>query len=512
MNNGINSEIGEQFRALLAAATRMTTDLGAELSTMLEEGARTPLDPDHAERLLGRIIDGISKSRGNHTSESNPHVTALLAMAMTAREHVRALLGPAPVQMKKRQTVFLIPEHNGVEAGTVVPRPVFHEKEVAMVGGFIRTNDINLWNENERLEIHVAQFRAKNGRPPTAGELFEIMAGKMPLDGTGDDEFEIKALARSIAANGVRKPPIIDIDGALLDGNRRVAACMMILNDTSDEFSAEDKKRAGHIFVWQLTPHADADDRDRVIVSLNFESDQKKEWPEYIKARKVWEEWEAILALEPTKPNAKRQAEMKKALSRKYALGPDTNVVNRYLKMIRWANEFEEHHINVRKRDEFTVQHAANRYFQYFDELGKGEGSGGVAYALNQDERFKQTVFDLLFDGKFESWKQIRALKHIHGTEEAREQLAKAHVEPDLELAQEHVETAITIANSKRADQRSMGANQRIEIFTKWLDEVPPRTLRDDVKLENLLALQRALKTVDGPVREGLAAKGVNAP
>lgn len=88
MRNGINSEIGEQFRALFAAATRMTTDLGTELSTMLEEGTRTPLDPDHAKRLLDRIIDGISKSRGNHTSESNPRVTTLLAMAMTAREHM----------------------------------------------------------------------------------------------------------------------------------------------------------------------------------------------------------------------------------------------------------------------------------------------------------------------------------------------------------------------------------------------------------------------------------------
>jgi hypothetical protein len=484
----------------------MTTDLGPEIDTMFMEGLARPLSPQEAERLLGRVIETIraTAANGNGTTRTlDGDVGELVAMAIAARERVRASLTSAVSRMAKSKTVHLIPKHNGVCAGDVIPRPVFHEKEIPMEGGFIKTTDVRLWGENERLEIHVEQFQAKYGRPPTPDELFRIMAGRMPLEGVeAGDEFEILKLARSVATNGVRKPPIIDIDGTLLDGNRRIAACMLILSDTSGEFTVDDKRRAEYIYVWQLKTFATDDDRQKVIVSLNFESDFKKEWPEYIKARKVFEDWEALLALEPQRPGPRRQAELKRELSRKYALGPDTGTVNRYLKMVSWANEFEDHHINARNRDSFAVKHAANRYFQYFDELSKGEKPGGVAWSLNQDEHFKQIAFDLLFDGKFENWRQIRALKHVFASDEARDILGRAHREPDAETAQDHVDNAITIANIKRAEQRSLGANLRIETFAKWLEEVPPRTFRDEVKRENLMRLLGALELVGPLIRQ----------
>src|SRR5207249_4833804 len=97
------------------------------------------------------------------------------------------------------------------------------------------------------------QFREKFGHAPSADELLDIMLSRMGLPGVPEreksDQFGIAGLARSIAINGVRKPPILDTDGTLLDGNRRVAACHFILY--SDEFSVEQKRRAEHIFVWQ---------------------------------------------------------------------------------------------------------------------------------------------------------------------------------------------------------------------------------------------------------------------
>src|SRR5260221_386002 len=82
-------------------------------------------------------------------------------------------------------------------------------------------------------------------------------------------------LARSVANNGVRRSPIIDLDGPLLDGNRRVTACHYVLR--SPEFTSEQKKRAEWIYVWQLTEHATDEDRDVVVVSLNFEPDHKQD-------------------------------------------------------------------------------------------------------------------------------------------------------------------------------------------------------------------------------------------
>jgi hypothetical protein len=325
------------------------------------------------------------------------------------------------------------------------------------------------------------------------------MLSRMPLPGVGkEDEFKVVGLARSIAVNGVRKPPILDTDGTLLDGNRRVAACYYILN--SDEFGPAEKRRADKVLVWQLSEHADEDDRNSVIVSLNFEPDHKQDWPEYVKARKLYMEWQSMLALEPRKPNAQRQASLKRELSQRFALGPDTAPVTRYLKMVEWADQFEQHHIETRKRDEYEVKHRANKYFQYFDELAKGSRPGGVAHSLEQDDAFRGIAFDLLFDGKFRNWRQIRQLKYIYENEEARELLEKARDATDPEVAQERLENAMAVARTRRAEERELGANTRIESFVSWLEQLPVRAFRDTIKAGNLRNLLRALQLVEKQV------------
>src|SRR5439155_7810598 len=98
----------------------------------------------------------------------------------------------------------------------------------------------------------IGQFSRLHGRDPDANELLDIMLTQMPIPGMEKaDEFEIPALARSIAANGVQKPPILDTDATVLDGNRRIAACYLILN--SADYSAEEKARVRLIFVWLLS-------------------------------------------------------------------------------------------------------------------------------------------------------------------------------------------------------------------------------------------------------------------
>jgi len=308
-------------------------------------------------------------------------------------------------------------------------------------------------------------------------------------------------LARSIANNGVRKPPILDTDGTLLDGNRRVSACYYILN--SDEFTVEQKKRAEYIFCWQLTEHATEDDRTRVVVSLNFEPDCKEEWPQYVRARKVFEAWMDMLAASYPTPNAKKQAQMKRELSQRFALGPNTNTVNRFLRMVQWADDFEEYQIGECNRDPYEVKHRANEKFQYFDELSKGTSPGSVAYSLNEDEPLKHLVFELLYQRKFRNFAQIRNIKYLGSNQEAREILRKARdleVKPNdedaLENAQDMVEEAIAIVRTKRAEERGLGANTRIETFVQFLEDLPVKAFRDEITPENLRKLLNALSLV----------------
>ena len=509
----MGQEVLAALQALLAEANRISEDVGQEVEEILRMGGQRPLGHDELVGLLSRVVDTLRRRATDRGDDRTAvalegKVQSLIDKVLRSREKLEAPtrvdVGPSGHLFRK----MILNEHNGIRMVPVFPRPWFHGKEIPMLSGFVKTTDMCLWDRNQRLEIHLGQFQQTHGRHPTPEELLDIMLSNTVLPGvTKDDQFLIEELARSIAINGVRKPPILDTDGVLLDGNRRIAACYYILN--SDEFEPDEKRRAEYVFCWQLTEHADDDDRRRVVVSLNFEPDCKQPWPEYVKARNVYEEWEAILALEPRSPGPKRMAELKRELSHRYALGPDTTTVNRYLKMVDWANQFEEYHIQEGKRDKFEVKHRADRYFQYFDEIAKGASPGGVAHALNQDDGFRRLVFDLLFQGKFKNWRQIRELKYIYENEEARDELRRAREEVDEDAAEERMENAISIARTKRAEARTLGANTRIEAFVKWLEDLPLRAFKTEIRQENLRRLLDALRLVERQAEAVLSSGGL---
>ena len=513
---------------LLTAADEMSSDVGASVACLLREGLENPLSPDEIRALLTRVVEVVragAQQRGDTETvlalDRDPQSIVERAAAQSLVTRVRELQGqlaehasspsslPDPAEETEGESLLSascaetlrLQSHDGIDPTPVRPNPVFHERPVAVVEGFVRTRDIRLWDRNERLDIHLNQFQQKFGRGPDALELVEIMKGAMPLPGiTGEDQFAIRSLAKSIAVNGIRKPPIIDVDGTLLDGNRRVTACYHILEDSTGDFSPEEKQRTEWLKVWQLTEHATDQDREAVIVSLNFEPDYKQDWPEYVKAQKVYEHWQARLALEPrANPGPKRQREIRRDIARRFALS--TNEVSRYISMVELASEFEDYHVAERSKDAFETKHRAADKFQYFDELNKGKGAGGVNWCLNKDEVFKHLVFDLLYDGKFKRWERVRDLKHVYENEDAVAGLRKARDEQDVEEAQEEVENAIGLARMSRATQRQTGANTRIRVFTEWFLELPVKAFDPSeagcVHLDNLERLHSALKHVE---------------
>jgi len=504
-----NDYFSAAFGEVLQIARRISNDVVAEVEAIFKKGIESPLTEEESNDLFRQVALTIRKraqERGdNETARAiGEDIDKLIAKIVTKRE------GPTNAgtgRMSRQHTTHLIENYNGITPTHVIPRPWFHGKEIPMISGYIKTADIQLWDNNVRLDIHLGQFREKYGRKPTPQELLDIMMSNLQLPGvTDDDQFKIVELARSIANNGVKTPPIIDIDGTLLDGNRRITACNYILN--SDEFDARQKKRAEYIFAWQLTPDATDEDRRSVVVSLNFEPAHKQDWPTYVKAQKVYEDWQAMLALQLRKPGPPLQAQMKKELSLKYALGPDTAVVNRYIKMVEWASEFEDYQIEEKKKDKYTVHHKASEYFDYFEELSKGTKPGGVAFCLNQDESFKKIVFDLLFEDKFKNWNLIRDLKYIYNNNEYLDELRKARGEQDTDKAQDIVEGVCARARADRAERKIVGANTRIETFIKWLEELPVKAFRDEISEINLQKLLDALMLVNKYYEGILKEKG----
>lgn len=490
-----SERIAAELRELLSAAKEASEDVSAEVEEMIREGIERPLTKADARRLLQKVAAAVrdrARTRGDHDTEATLADETFISEIMAARERIG---GGARRNGRGVGSRLQLKSRNGIKTGPVFPHPTFHGREVHMNGGFVKVTDIDLWDENERLDVHVNQFEEEHGRPPTPGELLQIMLSEMPLSGLdGSDQFKIVELARSIANNGVRRPPIIDLDGTLLDGNRRVAACHYVLR--SDEFTSDQKQRAEHVYVWQLTEHATDEDRDAVVVSLNFEPDHKQDWPPYVKARRIYDEFQRLVNLEPRPPSTKRVAELKREVSQAFALGPTVSTVDRFIKMVEGADDFEDYHVTEKGRDEFEVKHAATKRFEYFDELAKGKGPGGVAHTLGRDEDLKHLVFDLLVQGKFRNFVQIRDIKHVPDNPDMLEMLEDARKEPDVDTARAHVDDALDIVRSRRAEKRRLGANARIESFVEWLEDLPLKAFRDNVSKRNLAGLLRAFKLV----------------
>jgi hypothetical protein len=508
--NGLSPELRAEVERIILQVERVAGDVTREVARMLQDAAQQPLSPEETiillERVVLRLRESAAKRGDAETLEALAGDIQKIAHRVLTSSEGTDDNAPAESEMNS-----LLIKHNGIDVRAVHPTPWFHGKEVPMMSGYVRTRDIKLWAKNERLDIHLNQFQATHARKPTPEELLDIMLNKLPLPGIEKgDAFKIIELARSIASNGVRKPPIIDLDGTLLDGNRRVTACYYILNN--DEFSNEQKKRAECIFVWQLTQHATEDDRERVVVSLNFEDDCKEEWPKYVKARKVAEAWQELVALEPVPPHRNRQAQLKRQLSERFALGPNTVAVTNYLRMVQWADDFEHYLVEVCGKDPFEVKHRAEIKFDYFDEFSKGVSPGTVAYNLNQDEDLKHLAFDLHFQDKFKNWNLIRDLKYVGDNNEVKAKLREVrdmtvNTQDDLEAAQEAVEDAVSIVKMKRAETRSVGVNTRIETFCKWLEDLPLKTVRDEITIENLQWLLKTLALVQQYAEQAVQEK-----
>lgn len=509
----VETRLQRGYELLFEKVRSVSEDCTEDLERVRLEGVQDPMTREGSERLLGRCIDEAcrgARRRGDLSTADRLEATKEQIMREVLQSRERSGSGddqgPDPVRH-----ALTLRSHSGVDPRPVRPSPVFHGCSIAVKEGFVDVRDIRLWGKNERLRIHVAQFERTHGHSPTPEDLVRIMKSEANLPGLVErDQFKIADLARSIASSGVRQPPVISYDGTLLDGNRRVAASLHVLG--SDDFSPEEKSRACTVRVWQLTEHATRDEQDAVVVSLNFEPAYKKEWPEYVKGRILYDEWRTALRNEVRPPGTARQNELRRDLAKRFAIPTDR--FNRYVQMVELSDEFEEHARTKRGEDTHEVQHRADEYFQYFDELGKGrtgprEGRpGGVYWSLNQDENFKALVFDLLYDRKFSNWSQIRNLKFAYQNDEVLDLLRDANKTQDTDDAQALVEDALSAARHARHLERQVNGNKRVETFVKWLREAPVQFFSPGapqaITGRNLQRLYEALKLVEVHVPKDL--------
>jgi hypothetical protein len=175
--------------------------------------------------------------------------------------------------------------------------------------------------------------------------------------------------------------------------------------------------------------------------------------------------------------------------------------------MVRWAEEFEDHHRENRNRDDATIKYRSNDLFQYFYELDAGRGEDKLGAKIRQDETFKALVFDLMFDGKFRNWTQLREMRKVVNNEKAIELVTRAHLEPDRLKARELISDAVFEARRNELETKRLGVKEWVDAAIARLDEAAP-ALWQGLETEQLRRFRRSLMTAEAAVAAELVSRG----
>jgi hypothetical protein len=156
---------------VLVIAKRISEDVTEEVEKILEKGLENPLTKEEVREVFSRIVMVMRKralERGEReiAETLSGDMEKLLDKVLIEKEDW-AGNGVQKGFTAKTHTVQLIKNHNGITPCYIIPRPWFHGKEIPMCGGYIKTTDIQLWEENVRLDIHLGQFKERNGRAPS---------------------------------------------------------------------------------------------------------------------------------------------------------------------------------------------------------------------------------------------------------------------------------------------------------------------------------------------------------
>lgn len=386
-------------------------------------------------------------------------------------------------------------DYDGFEVRGVQPMPTFLGRAIALREGFVNTTDVAFWEKNRRLDIDLENFRRRESRDPDPDELKKMLWPKgATLKG---DPYKIAVLADDIAARGVMTPPVIDYWGTAWDGNRRLAACLYVLS--SDEYNDVQKERARRVRVWQTDEHATKDQIEAIVTSLNFGEEFKLPWPEYVRARQVYDAFVDFRDLEASRRtlNDRDETRIRRRVADRF--GIKTPEVTRYCKMVTWAIEFEDFH-REQDRDENEINTRTSELFQYFFELDAGRGDDKLASRFEADEAFRAIVFDLLFDGKIKSFPQVRELRRVYDTSDALDKLKEAHAEPNRALGQVGVADAIFTARSKSAEVRQAGRGDELARVARWLKEDATFSVLAKLNPAMLRDFRDAARAVDGMI------------
>lgn len=404
-----NTDLREAVREVLARAAVLVRDHDEDLAAALGATAVPPMQRARAERFYERILTAVREYEAGPLDEA-----AHERLVRQVRQEVNQMMAPRAITLVER---------HGAAPQEVRPIQSFNGVPVNMTEGFVDIEILRLWDENPRSVLHTEEFSELNGgRAPDSDELYKLVTGQIQLPGSGKrDPFQLRPLARSIARKGVERPIIVTDEGVILDGNRRWAASMLVLEDR--DFGSEERERARWVRVWKLDPKATPDQIEAVVVALNFEPDLKEPWPEYVKARRVTTMYDDLCERKGERLSSTGRREIRREVAKQFAI--TMQEVTRYVNMVRWAEDFQDFH-TAEGQEAGKVRHRTNEIFQWFYEIDAGRGHEKLRTHIEADENVRAITYDLMYD-VLDSGAQVRALHKVVPDPDAWQLVLKAH-------------------------------------------------------------------------------------
>lgn len=490
MNGNGNVEVAATaVEELIESATALSEEYGDEVEEAVRMAAEHPLDAERAHRLYTRILEILRGIDGDARSEADR-----AAIAEEVRREVDEIVAAVDRPAAMAEGFFV--DHNGLSPRPVVPTPTFNDKPIEMTEGYVDIERLKLWKGNHRLSLQILEFEERNGRQPDEAELLQLMHGSIHLPSLGrTDPFKLKPLADSIARKGVETPPIVSFEGEPKDGNRRIAASLLVLYGKG--YDAAQKRRARYIRVWRAPKNTTDDQFEAIVVSRNFESDHKEPWPEYIKGQLVVDEFDMRRRQIKGRVTKAAIKKIRDEVARDFAI--KSSEVKRYDDMIHWAEDFTAYHLE-QGRDPATVRYKTEKNFQWFYELDAGRGDEKLTRKLDSDDDLKAVVYDLMFD-VLESGTQVRNLYRVVGNAETSQMLVKAHeiADNDPEGAENLIDDAIIEAKRRSVKRRSIGFEDYLKAMVDRLGTTPPDQW-NQVDTELLLEVRRVMQSTLGAI------------
>lgn len=353
----------------------------------------------------------------------------------------------------------------------------FHHRRVEGWSGYIKTEGVKGWVDNVRIALFVQKWRRDNADAiPTNDEILDWMISD-PFD-----EFDLISLGDSIVKNGVRQPIVVEADGTLLDGNRRYFASLHKFRASEKTGDVVSRQMVSHLPAFVLSPACTPDDLDAVLVEENFVDDCRREWPNFIKAQRVFETYKEL-----REDGQNRTGAIAKLVER---FGKKKAEIERWIRMMNHIDEFHDFHVSGDEetgreaKDEYDVKWKSQKYFEYFDELTKPE----VKKTLESDPDLRDKVFERLFDKDFKNFTQIRKIPAIANDLRARDKFM-------LGEGPAAVEDAISWVAITGVAKRAMEVNDRILTFAKFLGSLTANDI-DKLELITIAALHEISEKV----------------